>query len=185
MKRTLFLILLCGSILCVRFLGQDATAKKYRQTLKQPQQISGYPCAKGYAWFYPGGKLASCFLAQDADFGVARAPAGSWIRLDADGHTRTLQLVRDTRIGPYTCRGGNRLLGPSEGATTDFYPSGKLRTCWLAADQDVQGVPCAGSTMFSGNSVVEFYESGKLKSCKLSSDLFRGHKSGERILLPH
>jgi hypothetical protein len=25
---------------------------------------------------------------------------------------------------------------------TTFYPSGKLKQCWLAKDQVVQGVPC-------------------------------------------
>ena len=49
---------------------------------------------------------------------------------------------------------------------TGFYPSGKLKYCWLTTDQEVQGVPCARSGMFTGNSGVEFYEDGRLKGCK-------------------
>jgi len=157
------------------------SSQKYRKTLAQNMVIQGYECAKGYAWFYPGDRLASCFVAQDVDFGVARAAAGSWITLDTDGRPKVLQLVHDTPILGYKCRGGNRLLGPSEGATTAFYPSGKLQECWLAEDQDVQGIPCAQSGIFTGHSSVQFFESGKLRSCKLSRD-FGKLRRGERLV---
>ena len=153
----------------------------YRKALKQSTEIQGYSCAKGYAWFYGDGRLKSCTVAGDTTFGVARAPEGSWITLDPDGRPKIIQLVRDTQILGYTCRGGNWLLGPSEGATTAFYPSGKLEECWLAEDQNVQGIPCERSSMFSGDSSVQFYESGKLKSCKLSQD-YRQQRRGERFV---
>ena len=79
-----------------------------------------------------------------------------------------------------TCRGGNWLLGPSEGAITGLYTSGRLKLCWLTSDQLVQGVPCAHSGMFTGDSGARFYESGKLRSCKLSKN-FGGHRQGERF----
>jgi len=169
MKGLISLALFGGLMLGIACFGGSAPpSQQYRRTLTQVTEIQGYPCAKGYAWFYHDGKLKSCTLAHDTDFGVARAPAGSWITLDTEGRPKILQLVHDTPILGYKCGGGNRVLGPSEGATTAFYPSGKLELCWLAEDQVVQGVPCARSGMFSGKSGVEFYESGKLRACKLS-----------------
>jgi hypothetical protein len=115
---------------------------------------------------------------------LARAPAGSWINLTRDGKPDFLFLVRDTNILGYSCRGGNRLLGPTEGAMTGFYPSGKLKYCWLTADREVQGVACAGSGMFSGKSEVDFYEDGRLKGCKLAKD-YGSLKAGERFSQSH
>ena len=123
-------------------------------------------------------------MARDTDFSVARAPAGSWINLTRDGKPDFLFLVRDTNILGYSCRGGNRLLGPTEGAMTGFYPSGKLKYCWLTADREVQGVACAGSGMFSGKSEVDFYEDGRLKGCKLAKD-YGSLKAGERFSQSH
>ena len=180
MKRLVFVVLLCG----VAGAGMAATdAPLQRKTLDQSREIQGYQCAKGYAWFYADGALKECAVAQDTDFGVARAPAGSWINLTRDGMPDFVFLVRDTNIAGYECLGGNRLLGPTEGAMTGFYPSGKLKYCWLTGDREVQGVPCAGSGMFSGKSEVDFYEDGKLKGCKLAKQ-YGGVKAGQRFRRP-
>lgn len=191
MKKLALVIVSCG----LAGVGLAATETQLqRKTLAQSTVIQGYPCAKGYAWFYTDGKLKECALARDTDIGVppqrtsspgtpvlARAPAGSWINLTRDGKPDFLFLVRDTNILGYSCRGGNRLLGPTEGAMTGFYPSGKLKYCWLTADREVQGVPCAGSSsIFSGKSEVEFYEDGRLKGCKLAKD-YGSRKAGERF----
>jgi hypothetical protein len=177
MKRLVLVVLLCGLV----GAGLAANeAQLQRKTLAQSIEIHGYQCAKGNAWFYTDGKLKECAVARDTDFGVARAPAGSWINLTRDGKPDFLFLVRDTNILGYSCRGGNRLLGPTEGATTGFYPSGKLKYCWLTADREVQGVPCAGSSMFSGKSEVDFHEDGRLKGCKLAKD-YGSLKAGERF----
>jgi hypothetical protein len=118
--------LMVGIVVCgLAGAGLAATkAQLQRKTLAQSTEIQGYQCAKGNAWFYTDGKLNECALARDTDFGVARAPAGSWINLTRDGRPDFLFLVRDTNILDYSCRGGNRLLGPTEGAMTGFYPSG-------------------------------------------------------------
>ena len=190
MKGLTVAIVLCG----LAGAGLAATeAQLQRKTLAQSTEIQGYQCAKGVAWFYTDGKLKECAVARDTDFGVppqrtgspgtpvlARAPAGSWINLTRDGKPDFLFLVRDTNILGYSCRGGNRLLGPTEGAMTGFYPSGKLKYCWLTADREVQGVACAGSGMFSGKSEVDFYEDGRLKGCKLAKD-YGSLKAGERF----
>ncbi len=82
--------------------------------------------------------------------------------------------------GRRTARTGGRL-------QTGFYPNGKLAVCWLAQDQDVQGVPCmkAGgfwATLFhSGGDGVCFYENGKLRSCTLSK-AYNGLRRGQKLI---
>ena len=67
-----------------------------------------------------------------------------------------------------------------------FYPSGKLKECYLAGDQTVQGVPCLNGGIFGdglGLGAV-FHENGKLKSCKLAKE-FGGQRKGERFIQAH
>jgi hypothetical protein len=153
-----------------------------RRKLAAPQEVQGYLCARGWAWFYSDGHLDSCTLERDTPFGEVQAPKGSWIRLTAKGKPLYLVLSHDLQIFGYHCRGGG--LGGAEGPTTAFYPSGKIRLIWLAGDQMVQGVPCLGggffSDFFTGGADASFYESGKLRTCKLSHD-FAGLRKGQRI----
>ncbi len=93
-------------------------------------------------------------------------------------------MQHDSLVAGVRCSGGNRLLGPGEGAMTALYPSGKLQQCWLAGDQVVQGVPCstAGILGFFGDGArrdggAKFYESGKLHSCTLSRDFGPQHRA--------
>jgi antitoxin component YwqK of YwqJK toxin-antitoxin module len=75
------------------------------------------------------------------------------------------------------------LLGTSEGSVVAFYPSGKLKQCYLAGDQVVQGVPCMSGGFFGdgrGGGAM-FNENGKLKSCKLTKDFGAQHK-GDRFV---
>ena len=149
--------------------GQGERPAIERKHLDKPADIQGYPCAAGYAWFYDGGALQSCRLTRDVPFGEARAGAGSWITLTSDGKPQFAFLRHDTRIGPVTCMGS--AMG-REGISTAFYPSGKLKQCSLAADQEIQGVPCVHGGFFSelsgGDASTSFYERGGLRSCRLS-----------------
>jgi hypothetical protein len=179
-KKLLFAAVFC----CLPCIGWAASRPKtYRKTLDQPTVTQGYSCARGYAWFYADGHLASCTVSIETAFGQARAPAGSWVRLTPDGAPSLLVVRHDTRILDYNCRGGG--LGGPEGYTTAFYPSGKLKVCWLAGDQDVQGIPCMGASFFAdvfvGGAGVSFHESGKLRTCKLSRD-FRSLRRGQHIV---
>jgi antitoxin component YwqK of YwqJK toxin-antitoxin module len=149
--------------------------------------IQGYSCAKGYTWFYADGKLNECFVSQETQYGEALIPRGSVIYLKPDGRPDFAMLEHDSEVAGVRCSGGNWLLGPSEGAMTVFYPSGKLEQCWLAGDQSVQGVPCmtAGFIGLFGDGArrdggAKFYESGKLESCTLAKD-FGGKRRGEHF----
>jgi hypothetical protein len=94
-------------------------------------------------------------------------------------------LVRNSTVRGLPCMGGGPL-GPGEGATTAFYPSGKLKECFLAADHEVDGVPCMAAGGFwtsithRGATSARFYEDGALKGCTLSRD-FEGKKRGSVI----
>ena len=184
-KNLLFVIFfLCGvqSSLCGCAQAQSQT---HRARLKQPAQIQGYPCAKGFAWFFVDGRLNRCTVSEETTFGEARIPAGTYIALNPDGAPAFVQLPHNASILGMTCMGGS-WLGPGEGAKVGFYPSGKLKECYLAGDQTVQGVPCLNGGIFGdglGLGAV-FHENGKLKSCKLAKE-FGGQRKGERFIQAH
>lgn len=170
-------ILFCGFVPAA---SSQSTTNSTRKTLNQPTEIQGYPCAKGYAWFFAGGKLEHCTVSRAISFGEATIPAGSWITLTADGKPRIAQMSHDTKVAGVTCMGGG-VLGPAEGAMTAFYPSGKLKRCYLAGDQTVQGVPCMSGGFFAdgrGGGAI-FDEEGTLQSCKLTRG-YGTQQKGER-----
>lgn len=173
---------------CPLFTGLNAAAgtepESHRQTLDQAKEIQGYPCAKGYAWFFADGRLQHCFITHDIAFGEATIPAGSWITLAPGGTPSIAQMSRDTDVHGYRCAGGG-VLGPGEGPMVSLYPSGKLKECFLAADQVVQGVPCSHGgfwkTTLSGDPSLKFREDGALASCMLTRD-YNGQKKGDRYV---
>jgi len=153
-----------------------------RKQLSVPTEIQGYPCAAGYAWFFADGRLSSCFVSRETTFGEVNAPEKSWIYLGHNGNPRFVFLAHDATINGYPCRGGGH------DYSTAVYPSGKLKTCWLAADSVVDGVPCmrAGFTadVFGSGVETDFHENGRLKLCKLSRDVtIDGHafRQGDHI----
>lgn len=164
-----------------------STQPLIRVRVAQNTSIQGYPCARGYAWFYQNGALNRCTVSRDTSFGEAQIPTGAIIQLRPDGTTQYVMLAHDAVVAGYKVRGGGPL-GPAEGAITSFYRSGKLHTIYLVEDQTIQGVPCRGGQWgiftdpINGGNFVEFYENGKLRGCKLTRD-FGGQKTGRRILV--
>ncbi len=179
MKTLLSLSVLIGASL----LSAAAPPETQRKHLDQPTVIQDYPCASGYAWFFPDGRLSRCAVSREIAFGEAHLPEGSIIELFPDGRLRYVMLKHDTVVSSVRCSGGGSL-GPAEGSVTVFYPSGKLKLCYLAGDQVVQGVPCASGGFWKATvgheQAVEFYETGELKSCRLSQD-FGNHKLGDGL----
>jgi hypothetical protein len=168
-RRLLTLVALCSLLsatcYCTTHPARETTTRKQ---LSVPIEIQGYPCAAGYARFFDDGKLSSCFVSRETAFGQVTIPEKSMIFLGHDGTPRFVFLAHDADVNGYLCRGGGH------DYSTALYPSGKLKTCWLAADSTVDGVPCmrAGFTadVFGGGVETDFYENGKLKTCKLSRD---------------
>jgi hypothetical protein len=158
------------------------------QRLDSPREIQGYPCAATYAWFFANGKLKSCQVSREIPFGEITVPAKSWINLNDDGSPAFVFLGHDAKINGYLCKGG----GGTEGPSTALYPSGKLKTCWLAEDTLVNGVPCMHASflgdVFGGTSELDFFESGAIKGCKLSRDFTvdgRSFHRGDRPAFPN
>jgi hypothetical protein len=153
----------------------------YRQKLARPAEIQGYPCDRGYAWFFSDGKLHKCTVTRQIPFGEITIPRGSWITLAEDGKPSGVQMPHDMQILGLTCQGGS-FLGPGEGSFVTLYPSGSLKVCYLAHDQLVQGVPCGHGGFWASlngpDPGVHFTPDGKLKQCRLSAG-YQGHRSGE------
>ena len=192
MMRIVWLGLVAAALVVVALgygvmLTAQTRSSVQRTKLQQDTEMQGYPCAKGYAWLYADGKLESCAVSMETAFGDAKLPGGSILSLLWDGRPRYAMLQHDAAVGEVVCSGGNWLLGPSEGAMTVLYPSGKLKQCWLAKNQVVQGIPCmrGGVLGLFGDGArrdggVKFYESGKLESCTLAKD-YEGKRQGDHF----
>jgi hypothetical protein len=175
MKPLLFLLLAASS-------GPNTV----RRDLKAAQEIQGYLCAPGYAWFFADGSLESCSLARESPFGEVTAPEKSWITLTPEGAPRLLWLPQDGKVKGYLSRGG----AGEHSYSVALYPSGKLKTIWLAADTTVNGVPCMRATfaadVFGGGVETDFHENGKLKACKAAGTVtIDGHafRRGDHVRL--
>jgi hypothetical protein len=174
-------------ILAVLFLAQTVAQSALPRLGVPPADaaMQNYPCANGKSSYIAKTGLTSCKLAREAAFGEAQLPEDSTIFLSPEGKPVSAFLSRDTTIHGYLCHGDHH-----NGYATAFYPGGELKVCWLAADQEVRGVPCmqAGfiADVFGGTVGVYFYQSGKLQTCKLSRDATiqeRKFKRGEHIYL--
>jgi hypothetical protein len=157
-----------------------------RDKIAHDSSIQGYPCARGYAWFYPDGSLNECTVSRPVLFGNVHVPRGSVIQLWPNGAARYLNMPHAGLIAGYRVTSSS--LSESEGNRTTFYPSGKLRSIFTRNDKTIDGVPCrgVGNTLVEspgGANRVEFYEDGKLQSCQLIRD-YQGQKAGQRLTLP-
>lgn len=159
--------------------------KPERSTLAQPSDIEGVPCAAGYIWRFPDGRLHRCTLGRDATVRGAALPAGSAVAFNADGGHSYVFLPKTTEIEGLSCRGlGHNFM-------TTFHPDGRLKLCWMPEDHEVQGVPCAGfswwSDVFARNpSGVSLHPNGRLADCRLSRDVTIGgvpFTKGQRVHL--
>jgi hypothetical protein len=181
---------LSAFLICV-FLAAASLASEpnaLRSKVLHDTVIQGYPCARGYAWFYPDGSLNECTVARPVIFGGVRVPRGSVIQLWPNGAARYLSLSHALLVAGYHVMGGN-LPGSPQSDGTAFYPSGKLRSFYLLNDQTIQDVPCRGSqgsfrsTFAARAHRVDFYEDGKLQSCQLTQN-YLGQEAGRLIMLP-
>jgi hypothetical protein len=170
--------------LLLLLLAASGRVHETRHDLKTPQEIQGYPCAAGYAWFFDDGTLSSCFVSRQTSFGELTIPPKAWIQLTAEGRPWYVFLGQNVTIKGYPAR------GQGHDFSTALYPSGKLKTLWLAADTVIDGVPCmeAGffADVFGGGVETDFHENGKLERCKLARDITiqgRAFHRGDHIRL--
>ena len=114
------------------------------------------------------GHVLRCTLDKEATVAGAKLPAKSIAFFDANGVLNHMFLSRDAIIGGHACRGG------AEAWETGFYPDGKLRLCWLAADETIDGVSCRKSTNWTdavaGTVGVRLSIDGHLRQCESAID---------------
>ncbi len=163
----------------------SSPARAQRFSLKTPEEIEGVPCAAGYLWRFPDGRLHRCTIDRDAVVRGAALPKGAAVAFNEDGNHAYVFLPRTTTIEGYTCKGsGHNFM-------TTFHPDGRLKLCWMEEDRDVQGVPCAGfsiwSDVFGGNpSGVYLHPDGTLAECRVTRDIDVGgrrYRKNDRIFL--
>jgi hypothetical protein len=160
-----------------------------KRKLSEPETIDGVRC-RDVAWIRDDGTLSGCFLDGEQAVDGRGLPAGTRIALDADGRLDWAFLPETTEVAGHRCRGGGHAF------MTGFHPGGGLRLCWLAEDEEIDGVPCSKSTevgemwrgVFSRNrhGGVYFHANGRLESCRLSRELTledRVYEGGSRIEL--
>src|SRR5262245_2302836 len=118
-----------------------------RRRLPARVVIDGITCAptgSAYAEFHPSGRLAECPLASDTVMFGQSLPAMTWLGLTENGTPRRAWLPRDTRLSGHLCRGVGY-----KGYSVEFHSSGQLKLCFLAADTEIEGVPCLRGTFWT------------------------------------
>lgn len=152
--------------------------------LETPRDIQGVPCT-GYVSFAPDGRLTGCILSREHAFGPIVLPAESAVQLRLDGSPESVLLRTSTPaiLDGHRCRGGGG------GYAASFHPNGRLRGCYLVADETVDGVPCRHGSFWgevTGGVLTSFHDNGRLASCRLFADVTIGGKTyrkGDRMTL--
>lgn len=152
--------------------------------LASPERIDGVPCDAGeIGIFADSARLESCRLASEATVRGARLPAGTFVAFEPSGAIRFAFLPdTDPLVGGHACRGTS-----GHDWMTTFHPDGTLNLCWLARDEEIDGVPCARATFWKevrGGAATRFRPDGRLASCRLSRDVTIGgqsYHSGEHV----
>jgi hypothetical protein len=79
-----------------------------------------------------------------------------------DGSVHDATLTHDTLIKGVLCAGGRSVV---------YFPSGRLKLCWLSVAVTIGGVPCAAK-------IVYFHENGRILNASLAAD----HRVNGRVL---
>jgi hypothetical protein len=151
--------------------------------------LDGVPCRRTGGGFvrrkaqvHAAGSLRACELSEQSVLAGHALPAGTWVYLHVDGQIDYAWLRRDTLLQGHLCRGTGY-----GGWQTTFYGGGALRTCWLARDEIIDGVPCSRATFLGevrGGARTLFERDGRLRSCRAARDFAYGEerfRRGEQV----
>ncbi len=151
----------------VRF-DRPEFGRLYDYWLKRPKVIQTMPC-KGCVTVDKDGRLYCFILSQDHMIDGNTIPSGSKYEaivgrdFKRDGYM--IYLSKDTEIQGYFIRHKARFYDDYH---VDFYGNGSLKSCKLANDMEIQGLPCKGG---KDNSWLLFYPDGRIKSCYLAREI--------------
>ena len=186
-----------------------------RRKLDRSTTVGGIPCAAGDAWVFEDGSLRRCTLAASASVSGLELPAGSQVDLEPSGRLEFCRLGSDAVVKGAGLPSGTRFKLDPDGTIrfaflpdpsppiqghrcrgtagddwmTTFHPGGNLKLCWLAEDEEIQGVPCARATFWggvTGAGRTNFHPDGSLESCTVSREVTLGGESfrrGDRVQL--
>lgn len=152
------------------------SAQGTRRPLTRDSVIDGIPCAptgRASVEFHANGRLLECPLARDTVMWGQALPAGTWVRLLADGRPDGGWLSRDAVLSGIRCRGDGY-----KAWAVRFHPSGVLSLCFLRTDTVVDGVPCLRGTFLNelrgrGRTGVVMDDRGRLRQCMASRTFTR------------
>jgi hypothetical protein len=162
--------------------GGPPAAKTVRQ-FARPAEVQGLSVV-GRAEFYPDGALESATLAREAVFGDTRLPTRSILHLTPKGEPDWCFLPADTRLQGHTWQGGG------DDWMTCFYPSGRVKSGGLAAEELIDGIPCDVGTFwtetFGGGGRTALHENGRLAFARVAREISvqsRRLKRGQHVRL--
>lgn len=169
---------LCKKVFNIEYPdGRDITNCR----LREPTEFRGRWCDVGDTRFDRDWNLVACHLARDFTVGELTAPAGAWVHFYPEGQPQSMELPDDMVFQGLLLKNGKK------DWRQHFYKDGKLSKCYLARDEEIQGMPCIKASIrgtLGGRTFVRFHEDGKLESCKLAGGIsVEGHefKKGDRI----
>ncbi len=142
--------------------------------LAEDTEIQGFPCKKGYIWFYENWDIEEVRLCAPYEFNNLIIPEGTWIRLYRSENINVCFFLYDVEVEGYVCRGGSM---QREGVMITFHENGRLKCFFPREDTIVDGILCSLS-LFHG---INLHDNGRLKSCKLAEDtIINGEKYKEK-----
>jgi hypothetical protein len=181
-----------GFVLCAAMTvhgetaAQQTAASTYLK-LTSDTVVDGIRCGSTGRWkagFFASGRLESCPLAAESAVGGHTLPAQTWIHLTETGRLTSIWLPRNAAVQGYVCRGsGNR------GWSVSFHPAGGLRTCYLAQEAVLDGVPCRKGSFWGeirGDVSITLHANGRLASCSAARTFTidaRSYRKRERVFL--
>jgi len=142
--------------------------------------LAALPCGK--VRVNQQNQLRNCALEADVKFAGAVIPKNSIVFFTSDGVVKKTFLARDTAIAGHVCRGGG------DAWETGFYPSGRLRLCWLVKEETIDTIPCRRATILAdvigGRVGVWLHETGRLAHCEAATSFTVGScrvKKGDTV----
>ena len=174
----------CFAAIAALVLAAPARAQEPPLTkvqLRTVTVIDGVACGptgRASAWTFPSGRLESCPLAHDSIVSGHTFEAGTWLYFDEKGLLIGAWLEDDSLLQGHRCKGTGY-----KGWSVQFHPNGALRSCFLAHEETIQGIPCRHGSFWgeiTGGVQTTFHDNGSLESCAVARTIRIGSTTIEK-----
>jgi hypothetical protein len=160
----------------------DHTAKFFENKalekckLQGEHQLGKYLCVN-WLHLHQDGSIEQMETAKEIASPAYTIPPGSILFFDqGESQWKNVYFSQNTLYADsIRIKGGNKV-------STSFYSNGRLKNCFLAQDQYIQGIPCAASPFH----YMHFSKEGQLQMATLSEDIIlqgKSYKKGTTIRL--